>query len=148
MKVTSAEAMDVEIPAVDKSQYVDPAGNRVSDMVFGEIVNRRGGLTASKLRVTRGLPRGPSRLPAGQSPSMQQLPPSSIPPPAGCGCVGRRWATGGTYTYTRETSLARSCRTWLAAHKGVNPIGDDPAGNGTFPAGSFWSDLLVRGIVG
>jgi len=38
------------------------AGNRLSDMVFGETAVGRGGLTASKLRVTRGLPRGPSRL--------------------------------------------------------------------------------------
>jgi hypothetical protein len=36
MTVTSAEAIAVEFPAVDKSQCVDHAGNRVSDMVFGE----------------------------------------------------------------------------------------------------------------
>src|SRR6478672_3331255 len=38
------------------------AGNRLSDMVFGETAIGHGGLTASKLRVTRGLPRGPWRL--------------------------------------------------------------------------------------
>ena len=54
---------------------------------------------------------------------------------------------GGTCAYRWETFLSEELPSWLAAHKGVNPIGDDPAGIGSSPAGSFWSDLLVIGIV-
>jgi len=52
-------------PAVDTSQCVDRCRNRVSDMVFGETAIGRGGLRASKFRVTRGLPRGPSSCQLG-----------------------------------------------------------------------------------
>ena len=69
----------------------------MSDMVFGETAVGRGNLTASKLRVTLGLPRGPSRPPAGRSPSMQQLPPCSIPPPAGVRMCRPAVGTGNLY---------------------------------------------------
>jgi hypothetical protein len=72
---------------------------------------------------------------------MQQLPPCSISPPAGVRM--RRPAVGnGEHTYRWETFPSQELPSCLAAQKGLTRPADDPAGKGSFPAGSFWSDLV------